>query len=172
MRLMIRMLMNVVASATLLGCAARQSTAPAKTDVSPPVPVRWREIGTEKEFWRAIYDHPRVIVLFGTRWCGPCHVVKQWWETRSAPSSWAFVSWEVKNEEDYTPRVEAVIGAFGSAAGTLPIGTLRLPVISAIEGARPGAPIKDVVSMGFTGYDECTVALSSWLSFRPSGAKH
>jgi hypothetical protein len=140
---------------------------------SPSVPVHWQDITTEKEFWQAIYDHPKVIVLFGSKTCGPCHSARQWWESKSAPSSWAFIYWETDTDQndELTPRVNSIVLAFGTAAKTLPIEVRAFPVLSAIEGAHGGAPIKDVVSMAFTGYDDCTTALQSWLSFRPNGLK-
>ncbi|MEK7116329.1 MAG: hypothetical protein AAB879_02965, partial [Patescibacteria group bacterium] len=75
-------------------------TTSAAVPQSRLVPVKWIDVHTKKQFWETINAHPRIVVLFGSTSCAPCHTAKAWWEKQTAPEGWTFAYWEWKNDDD------------------------------------------------------------------------
>lgn len=103
-----------------------------------------------KKFRNTIYTHPRVIVLFGSTSCTPCRAIKVWWEKQTAPEGWSFAYWEWRNE-DNPPEDGEDHGMITRAFSVHNPDNTSYPVLSIIEGAKPGAPIRNVVSIDFIG---------------------
>ncbi len=116
-----------------------------------------------------MYAHPRVVVLFGSTSCHPCHAAKAWWEKQTAPAGWTFGYWEWKDEQDPDDHEDQGV-ITRSFSPHLPRNR-SYPIVSVIENARPGAPIKDVVSWAEGGAPNATDGLRPWLLEHPRGLK-
>gem|GEM_PF-6441481 len=180
-----------------IGCAKEPLLGhprPRETEVqatpTPEAPtlvsVKWVEIGTRKQFWDTLFAHPRVVALFGSTSCVPCHWAKAWWEKQAAPDGWTFVYWQWHDElyPDSDPEDQGDIARAFSHRRGVDVDA-SYPIVSVIERAKHGAPIRDVVSIYFTGGNrycrdvlkldrdcwDVTDGVRQWLLAHPRGLK-
>ena len=153
-----------------------------RADSIPRTPVHWIDVTNDDQFLQTIFQHPRVVVFFGTVWCAPCFEAEQWWEAHPAPLGWTFIRWTARDQQEVDGPFSLELGSFARQAKeryampwamtTLTTKSFTLPVAVTIVNASKGMLITDMAKASFVGRWKCQEDLLNWLERNtPAGAK-
>ncbi len=161
----------MVFSLLLVQCGSKAATQtqpkePSTADVAKVTHVTWVEVNDGAQFWSTIKLNDKNVALIGTETCPPCHIVKDWWESKVAPPGWQFVYWQLGIDDD--PLTRSFKEIFQNLQAR---NNLNVPYLSIIEDAYDPKKIKEITAT-FSALQGCTSEANKFLIMHPQGTIH
>lgn len=161
----------MVFSLLLVHCGSKAANKPAPkepqtSDVPRVTYVTWVEVGDGEQFWSTIKLNDKNVALIGTEVCPPCHIAKDWWESKVSPPGWQFVYWQLGQSDDLLTR--SIKEVFQNLQDR---DHLTVPYLSIIEDARDPKRIKEITAT-FSNLEGCTHEADKFLLMHPQGIIH
>ncbi|MDF1497443.1 MAG: hypothetical protein P1P90_05290 [Patescibacteria group bacterium] len=161
----------MVFSLLLVQCGTKAATQskpkePQAVDAPKVTYVTWIEVGDGEQFWSTIKQNDKNVALIGTEVCPPCHVAKDWWESKISPPGWQFVYWQLGPSDDLLTKSFKEIFKNLQAQNNL-----SLPYLSIIEDAHDPKKIKEITAT-FRDLEGCTSEANKFLIMHPQGTIH
>lgn len=139
---------------------------PSKDDDAkePAGAPKWNNVHSAKEFWTAVHDQPKNVVLFGTEYCTWCRATEKWWKENGAVDGWQFVDWNYMDndgEKAWKEFLKTVKDVYYTRNPK--DSEVGFPTCAVIVNAQPGKPLAESVVYAALGFDECSRLMKEFI---------